>query len=301
MNPSHNDEQSKSSICECPQCAQHLVLFDEFLDQADGWVRCGNCEQVFLGLACLIERSNATDDQALNRNISKSERSKPFEAHQQPISIDEFLYQKTIRNQTQPVNSDTSGSRSSRHEGASALEHAPKEAGAQARNLRFGFLRWTAALLVMVLPFGFTYRFRNELAALHEGLKEPLVKMCEILKCQIEWPRDLSALSIESSSLEKEELAEKDAKSNAAGSLKRNKYQLSLRIRNSFSYPMALPRVKLVFLDEKDQVTDQRTLELSVIEGPQVIRPGGLNQFLVPIHMENLPGRVPNGYRIELE
>ena len=301
MNPPYTDEQAKASLCKCPQCAQHLVLLDELLDQADGWVRCSNCEQVFLGLACLLDMPSVRDDQVFRQSIRKTERPQPIETHQQPISIDEFLYQKTIQNQTQAVSSGAYGERNQGHLGASALEQSREKAPTHGRKRGLGSVRWVALFLVMVLPLGFTYRFRNELAALHEGLKEPLVKMCEILNCQIEWPRDLSALSIESSSLEKEELSDKEVKSNATGSLKRYRYHLSLRIRNSFSYALALPSVKLVFLDEKDQVIDQRTLELTLMQGPPVIKPGGLNQFLVPIPMEDLPALVPNGYRIELE
>jgi len=301
MNPTDFDEQSMTKLCKCPQCSQHLVLLDELLDRAEGWVRCSNCEQVFLAMVCLIDTPELKAEQAWSQAPKKPQGATAFQEPQNPISIDEFLYQKTLRQQTHLPPPGPELGRSQGHSGASDLKHALNEVRSHKRKKGFGFWRVSLLCVVMVLPMWFTYRFRNELAALHSGLKEPLVKMCEILNCQIEWPRDLSALSIESSALEKEERPDKEGKSNVAGSSKRYKYLLSLRIRNSFSYPLALPKVKLLLLDEKDQVMYERTLELSLKEEPQVIKPGGLNQFLLPLNLEDAPSLVPNGYRIELE
>ena len=189
--------------------------------------------------------------------------------------------------------------------GMVALEHARQEVRAHPRAPQpggavYGFIG--LLIFLFVLPLGFTFRYRDEVAALYPGLKEPLVQMCQLLSCQVEWPRDLSALSIESSALEKEDLIEKDPKLGALVRTPRFKYHLSLRIKNSFSYPVATPTLKLILLDERDQVLLEERLSLVFDSKDAVIKPGGLNQFLLPIHWEeDASGHLPSGYRVELE
>jgi hypothetical protein len=156
-------------------------------------------------------------------------------------------------------------------------------------------------IFLFILPLGFTFRYRNEVAALYPGLKEPLVQMCQLLLCQVEWPRDISALSIESSALEKEALMDSEPKLAAPVRSARFKYHLNLRIKNSFSYAVAAPTLKLILLDERDQVLLEERLALVVDDKQAVIKPGALNQFLLPIHWDDASGHLPSGYRVELE
>jgi predicted Zn finger-like uncharacterized protein len=317
--------EQQRMICACPQCDQWLELHEDHLDQAEGWVRCVRCEQVFLGLACLVEEEQHAGDAPLNASPYASARGQgsihaaamgdgaqsadQSADHSKPLSLDEFLYQRTLQNNKPAASQVQQGPVRQSPLGAKALALAREEVKAHPRKRSWGWA-WLAALMVLgAVPLGFTLRFKNEVAALYPSLKPPLVKMCQALNCEVEWPRDLSALSIESSALEKEDLSDKEGRapaqsgssSNMPSPAKRFAYHLSLRIKNSFSYPVALPKVKLTLLDEKDQVLQVRTLVISVPQDPQVIRPGGLNPFVMPIDLEDAKILAPNGYRVELE
>ena len=326
----HSDEQRSSPeelrqrlTCACPKCAQWLALRDDQLDAAEGWVRCSSCDQVFLALACLLDAKSVegaelldadqhqraysnTDANAPNFNTSvlnESSSSVSSGNAPRPINIDEFLRRQAVsKNQKAGVSDPVQGRETS--PAWEALEHAMEEVRVHPRApTRRSWVYWAVGLFIflVLLPLAFTFRFRNEVAALYPGLKSPLVQMCQWLPCQVEWPRDLSALSIESSSLEKEEPNETDAQPNALGKNKPIKFHLSLRIKNSFSYPLAVPQIKLTLLDEKDQVLLEQRLAVPLKEEAPVIKPGALNQFLLPIEWDPSQSRLPSGYRVELE
>jgi len=317
--------ESPRMICACPKCDQSLELFEDQLDQADGWVRCPRCEQVFLGLACLVEdehhhggapnMSSFHPSARGQGNTSLGLSSAPLGNSDQsldaskPLSLDEFLYQRSLQNTTLAAPHTQASQAPQSPMGAEALALARQEVGSHPRKRSWKFLGFAALIVLVLLPFWFTLSFKNEVAALYPNLKPSLVKMCQVLSCEVEWPRDLTALSIESSALEKEELLDKEgrpttqsnASSSSASTPKRYAYHLSLRIKNSFSYPVALPKVKLTLLDEKDQVLQERTLLISAPQDPQVIKPGGLNPFVMPIVLDDAKILAPNGYRVELE
>lgn len=327
--PLSNMEDSRQRLmCACPKCTQRLWLIEDQLDAAEGWVRCSSCEQVFLALACLLDAQSASKyanmawgpseqgtghlkDQPM---LGKSSERDSHSSTAKPISIDEFIQQqsqassKRDSDQSLPSQPSELSSRTSplAHGSSNAwleLEHAREEVRVHPRasSQRQGWFLYLGLLVfLVVLPLVFTFRFKNEVAALYPGLKAPLVQMCQWLQCQVDWPRDLTALSIESSSLEKEELRD-ELLPNAQSKAKRYQYQLSLRIKNSFSYPLAAPRIKLTLLDERDQVLSEQLLDLPVSQDSPVIKPGGLNPFLLPLTAPDSSVLLPSGYRVELQ
>jgi len=307
-------------VCACPKCAQRLVLMEDQLDAAEGWVRCFRCEQVFLALACLLDAKSVQRDENAQPKEVEQNKASPLSAAPgplaassvasphglQPISIDEFLHRQALVNSTHPQpealgppiepSSDTMGMM------GQVPAHEEVRVRPQRRNSRFGlYLNGGLLFIFVLLPVSFMLRFRNEVAAFSPALKAPLVQVCHWLQCEVEWPRDLSALSIESSSLEKEELSEAEPAQNVPLKSKRVQFQLSLRIKNSFSYPLAAPQIKLTLLDERDQVLLEQKLLIPLAQDAPVIKPGALNQFLLPIDWDPSQGRLPSGYRVELE
>jgi len=337
---SSDEELRQRLTCACPKCAQLLVLMDDQLDAAEGWVRCSNCEQVFLALACLLDANSwgpnggahsskggnasgvvTNTNTNANANANSHANSRANAPQQgpssqpnadpntatpnalRPISIDEFLHRQSL------VNSSKQQA-SGHHQypepslGMRVLEQAREEVRVHPRQTKTrSWMFWNVGLLMalVLLPLVFTLRFRNEVAALYPGVKPTLVQICQWLQCQVEWPRDLSALSIESSSLEKEELSDAEAQQSASAKNKRIKYHLSIRIKNSFSYPLAAPQIKLTLVDEKDQVLLEQRLGMPLGEEASVIKPGALNQFQLPIEWDSSQSRLPSGYRVELE
>lgn len=313
-------------VCACPKCAQRLVLMEDQLDAAEGWVRCFRCEQVFLALACLLDAKSVQRD--VNAQLKEVEQNKasalsaapgPLAASSvaspqglQPISIDEFLQRQALVNSTHPQpealgqpiehSLDTMGKMGKMGMMGQVPTYEEVRVRPQRRNSRIGlYLNGGLLFIFVLLPVSFMLRFRNEVAAFSPALKAPLVQVCHWLQCEVEWPRDLSALSIESSSLEKEEFSEAETVQNVPLKSKRVQFQLSLRIKNSFSYPLATPQIKLTLLDERDQVLLEQKLLIPLTQDAPVIKPGALNQFLLPIAWDPSQGRLPSGYRVELE
>jgi len=317
MNPS---APTSHTWTQCPKCSSILEVQAPQLEQADGWVQCAQCSQTFLALSSEV-RINADATRSLNASIHSTPYPSPTEQQDsdrlnhtlnarpsdhhfnydgselKPQLSEPFLATHDLDSRflkEDPLHDSMSssfaikpqliafGSESS-NSTLSFDVHSPA-------NSRLGLLigLCVAALGLFGLLSLLTYQYRNILASWSPELKVPLTQVCQLLSCQIDWPLDLSALSIEMSAFEH------DASDN-------NLYTLSLKLKNSNSYTVAAPRVRLILMNDKDQTLLNLSLELSKPNEPRVVHPGSLNQWILPINLSELANQTPNGYRLELE
>lgn len=146
-----------------------------------------------------------------------------------------------------------------------------------------------AVLLVLLLFAQGIHFFRHTLAASLPGLKPMLNGYCALLSCTVDLPRELDALSIESSELEA------DAKLV-------NVITLHALLRNRSGHAQAWPSLELTLTDLRDQVIARRAFHpADYLRDKEALQKGiGRNREQeIALHLDTSDLR-PSGYRLLL-
>nr|WP_311526443.1 DUF3426 domain-containing protein [uncultured Ralstonia sp.] len=125
---------------------------------------------------------------------------------------------------------------------AQAREQARKSTGRRAlARIAIGLLAVLAVVQILFLA-------RAEIARRAPSARPLLEALCQPLHCTIAPPRDLDALQIESSQLQRQEGDASD------------QYVLTATLRNRAGGPIALPAIELITTDLQDQLLSRRAL-----------------------------------------
>ena len=100
-------------------------------------------------------------------------------------------------------------------------------------------------LSVLVLAVQMAVQERDRVAAMDARTRPWLLKLCEVFRCEIAPPRQISDVVIDSSSFNK-----------ARG----DSYQLTLAMKSTATMPVAMPAVELTLTDAQDQPVLRRVL-----------------------------------------
>ncbi len=317
MNPQAPTPQTWT---QCPKCSSILEVHASALEQADGWVQCAKCSQTFLALSSEVRidpLAQHTQASSLQPNSPASHQA-PKDAQSHSRTLNDKAHEQHFNYDGSELKPQLSEPFLGTHDlDARFLKEDPLlasmttsfaikpqlisfEGESSSSTDPFGVPHSNGSRLGTLMGIGvavlgllgllsiLTYQNRNILASWAPELKVPLMQACQVLSCQIDWPVDLSALSIEMSAFEH------DANDT-------NLYTLSLKLKNANSYTVAAPRVRLVLMNDKDQTLLAQSLELSKASEPRVVHPGTLNQWIIPINLSELTNQTPNGYRLELE
>ncbi|MGM3412557.1 DUF3426 domain-containing protein [Ralstonia holmesii] len=125
---------------------------------------------------------------------------------------------------------------------AQAREQARKTTGRRA------LARIAIGLLTVLAVAQMLFLARAEIARRVPSTRPMLEALCQPLRCTIAPPRDLDALQIESSQLQRQEGDASD------------QYVLTATLRNRAGGPIALPAIELVTTDLQDQLLSRRAL-----------------------------------------
>ncbi|MGS0625677.1 DUF3426 domain-containing protein [Ralstonia sp. VS2407] len=125
---------------------------------------------------------------------------------------------------------------------AQAREQARKTTGRRA------LARIAISLLAVLAVAQLLFLARAEIARRAPSTRPILEAMCQPLHCTIAPPRDLDALQIESSQLQRQEGDASD------------QYVLTATLRNRAGGPIALPAIELITTDLQDQLLSRRAL-----------------------------------------
>ena len=125
---------------------------------------------------------------------------------------------------------------------AQAREQARKTTGRRA------LARIAIGLLTVLAVAQMLFLARAEIARRAPSTRPMLEALCQPLHCTIAPPRDLDALQIESSQLQRQEGDASD------------QYVLTATLRNRAGGPIALPAIELVTTDLQDQLLSRRAL-----------------------------------------
>ena len=274
-----------SLITRCPVCGTMFKVVPDQLRISDGWVRCGQCAEVFDASANL-QAAEAVPPQATQApptpassapaasppaptppapTPSEIVTAAPLPAPAPSVVTAPAEAQDSIAApplypwfpsevRDSQLQKETVGAEPDLDEVSfvrSARRHAV---------WRRPMVRVALVLLIVVLgalqALQYAVQERDKLAAQRPALRPWLQLLCEPLRCQIGPPRQIDAIVIDSSSFSR---------------LRGDAYRLNYTLRNQARMQIAMPSVELTLTDTQDQPVIRRVLAPADIGAAAVI------------------------------
>ena len=295
-----------SLITRCPACGTMFKVVTDQLKVSQGWVRCGQCAEVF--------------DASLHLQNERPPQPGLTDSQELPVVAPDFPAETvTTHINQQSVNPGTAETADSSNVeevvaalkttddslAAVPLADAPEEAPADvsfvrdARRQAFWrrplvrvLLVLLALLLMVLLALQWVVQQRDRLAVFEPRLKPALQMVCEVLACNVGPVRQIEAIVIDSSSFNK---------------INDSVYRLSFAIKNTVAIEVAMPSLEVTLTDTQDQAVIRRVLApvqfgmTSGLLGARAEFSGALTLQLTPLEAlrdaGNLSRRIA-GYRL---
>jgi len=298
-----------SFITQCPACETQFKVAPEQLKISEGWVRCGQCQHVFdasLNLQPWFpETEPELQPQPFSDPSAHPEESTstpepvqtPSDLERQAPDVHDDLREPRfdLDVPAEPTSAsptvDTTPSTQSPEPVVppqplpSFMKTAMEKAYWHRTSVRVT-LYALIALLLLALSVQWIYRHKNELASDYPDLRPILAAACSVLQCEVEVPRKLSEVVIDSSSFVRGQA---------------NRFDFQLMLRNRANAEVAMPTLELTLTDIDNQVIARRIIPPNEWPG----QPTSLGaQAVWPLRLELLldmpPSQIVTGYQAEL-
>ena len=248
-------------IASCPKCHTSYKLVPDQLRISDGWVRCGQCSEVFDASQQLVEagaedscaRAAAPEDdfvQTLQLMPEQAADSEPktalpesANAKSQAATSTELPWATAalLIKPSSDAESETSGYVAPDLKPfAEPVSFMRESSGPSGRSTRGrSVLWWTLAfVLLMGLVAQALYRERDWMVARFPELKPVLQSACELVGCHLSLLQRVEYLEIESATFQQ---------------VAPDIFEVNFVVRNKATYALALPAVELSLTDLADQ------------------------------------------------
>ncbi len=277
-------------ITRCPACQTSFRVVPDQLRMSEGWARCGQCSEIFDAASSLqddsqlagsgvqvdVDLNPEASDQPIANQLTNPVQ--PARAATAPLNIAtrEEMALKTALQEIVAARSGAVGEgESSNLSGLSVASQAGEARGAISSSQReavkepsVSFLRemprrstwhtpWARASLALVivgllgmLVAQTVIHERDRLATLFPHAKPALEAACSYLNCRVSTLQQIDSVVVESSTFSK---------------IRNDTYRLSLAIKNTAPYELAMPALELTLTDAQDQAVLRR-----VLLGPEV-------------------------------
>ena len=296
-----------SFITQCPACETQFKVAPDQLKISEGWVRCGQCQHVFdasLNLQPWFPEPEPEPQQFTDPSVDLEAPAPapepvqtPPDLERQALDVQDDLREPRFdldvpaepRSASPTV--DTTPSTQSPEPVVppqplpSFMKTAMEKAYWHRTSVRVT-LYALIALLLLALSAQWIYRHKNELASDYPDLRPILAAACSVLQCEIEVPRKLSEVVIDSSSFVRGQA---------------NRFDFQLMLRNRANAEVAMPTLELTLTDIDNQVIARRIIPPNEWPG----QPTSLGaQAVWPLRLELLldmpPSQIVTGYQAEL-
>jgi predicted Zn finger-like uncharacterized protein len=285
-----------SLITRCPACQTSFRVVPDQLRMSEGWARCGQCSEIFdaasslqedalstgsaadvgvhpsgsvdVDLSPIAEIQSATDSKASAESPTLPARATPSLAAQEAIALKTALQEIVAARQNFTEESEPKKSSESTGAGRAASSSSAASPVQQEANdeVTPSFLRqvrdspprsawhktWVRTLLMCVsvvllalFVLQMAFHERDRLATLFPQAKPTLEAACSYLSCNVSSLRQIDAVVVESSTFTK---------------VRSDTYRLSLAIKNTAPYELAMPALELTLTDAQDQPLFRRVL-----------------------------------------
>lgn len=246
-----------SLITRCPACQTMFRVVPDQLRISDGWVRCGQCEEIFDASLHLLPNQPA-EAPIPPRQVDLTEQ--PDESA--PSDDTEFL-EPTIASQEAPDEWPLPLRESEAPELAEddlvepepEVELVEPPVSFLKTENRYSFwgrtsVRWALGLLGLMLLFGLALQVlvheRNRIVALEPSTKPWMQMLCDAMDCTLSPLRRIESIVIESSSFAR---------------VSGESHSLSFVLKNTSDIDLAIPSMELTLTDAQDQVVTRRVFE----------------------------------------
>lgn len=260
-------------IASCPACQTSYRVVPDQLRISDGWVRCGQCGEVFDVSQQLVDAKAETSGAEAFESSENLVEAYPLNPENQQISLLPTRDSPALQEATVPPASEASWASAAMlvkpsHESGSdvseptATSLAPlsfmlaSDSTSVARRRSGPVLCWgLGGLLLVGLLLQGVFRERDCLTAMFPELKPALVSLCEVLDCRVSALQDIESLAIDSASFHQ---------------VGQDSFELRFVVKNKSRFELALPAIELTLTDMADQPVMRRVFtpaELGVAQG----------------------------------
>lgn len=258
-----------SLITRCPACETLFKVVPDQLRISDGWVRCGQCDEIFDASLHLLQASPEAATPQLQQTGPAAERDATDSSPEATAPADDVepdsnhagrpdeLPVEPVLPESIPADPLTQALPGAVVDAAHDDVEPDREAELnEVTFLRDGsasalwsrpLMRATLALLSLALVLGLAgqiaFHERDRIVALQPGLKPWLLAFCESLNCTLSPPRRIESIVVDSSSFTR---------------IRGDAYRLNFTLRNTEALALALPAIELTLTDSSDQPVVRR-------------------------------------------
>ena len=259
-----------SLITRCPACGTMFKVVPDQLKVSQGWVRCGQCADVFdASLHLQTERAPHPDlgvspvesvAVPVASDVAVVTDSRPPGAYSSTPETADFSYVEEVSaalktadrvDNTAPIADPTSpilqAVENSIYSSGDGPDETPAEVSFVRDARRQAFWRrplvrtvlgLLALLLMVLLALQWVVQHRDRLAVFEPRLKPALEMLCQVLACNVGPVRQIEAIVIDNSSFNK---------------LGNSVYRLTFSIKNTAAFAVAMPSLEVTLTDTQDQ------------------------------------------------
>jgi len=302
-----------SLITRCPACGTMFKVVPDQLRISEGWVRCGQCADVFDATANLqepeataalapipepiaspvsvftpvsaapiaasvvapvaVQPAAPAQESAAAASDSPDSIAAPPLYPWFPSEVHDSQLQRESRIEEEEPDLDS----------VSFVRHARRKALWRRPAVR-ALLLLVVLLLAGLLALQYAVQERDKLAATQPDLRHWLQVLCAQLRCEIQPPRQIDAIVIDSSSFNR---------------LRSDAYRLSFSLRNQAAMQVAMPSIELTLTDSQDQPVIRSVLAPRDVGAAAVLAAAGesTTSVAVSVAANGSNGRIA-GYRL---
>ena len=241
-----------SLTTRCPACKTLFKVVPDQLRISEGWVRCGQCDEIF---DASTELQGSETDAAQPASVKPLEVAAAAAQTSAPVDLELADDHPMTESQLQEAVSSSSAWPDGMASGPGAQEVAPHaEAEPAAPELSFMRSAKTASrwnrplvragllLISLLLSLGLALQLlvqeRDWVAAVEPGLKPWIEEVCTLMECTVEPLRQIDSVVIDSSSFNK---------------IRGEVYRLNFTLKNKAVTELAMPAIELSLTDVSDQ------------------------------------------------
>lgn len=255
-----------SLVTQCPACTTLFRVVPDQLRVSDGWVRCGQCDEVFDANAHLqsvlhpaLVPATAVNEAPVDTTpieqptiVGGVSPSDDIEAGAETGAVQQFvetpLFDKNPSELTEFTPAAGSDAESQAEADQSVVEPLPTFMHINTpKPTRPHPVVWWGLSSVLLLSLGAQWMLheRDTLAAIIPALKPSLESVCGVLGCQLAALRRIESVVIESSSFVKEQ---------------DDIYRLNLTLKNNSEFELMAPGLELTLTNTQDQALLRRII-----------------------------------------
>ena len=256
----------------CPACRTLFKVVPDQLRVSDGWVRCGQCSEIFDASLHLQQQPRAVDPVPENPPSSMAIVAAMAVVASPPVQVDIEHPNKTsvqMRKAAPPAMALPAQSTVVPDNDQEPREAKPESEPKSEPDAELGampqasvsFMRagpnhslwrktWvrvalvlTSLCLLMVLALQVVVHQRDRIAAMVSGARPALAAVCSVVGCRVSALRQIDSIVIDSSTFSK---------------LRGDAYRLSLTLKNNAAIELAMPALELTLTDSQDQPAMRR-------------------------------------------